>query len=341
MIGILPTELVQQALVFCRPRDVAAFSQTCRQSRALVYESEDQFLWRELFLAVPFDDLTDSPDQDTKSSCDWKSELQARLRAETLVTLSYDDMRTRDHDAISNAFDTLTRVLNSTPPEEPKNLRWVTSTAARSFVFSDYDHFPRFLSNAQPIHQLLAFSWDLWGLNMSNGGLGERILDDARYFVYNLSKYSAKSNWGAFCWTNSEGGTPIYMANWEHIKHCVAILLLHGKDFEQPPHGLRHAVAYSAPDSHLRASDDWAGVEGVWLRDVCFLDYTTLFGTFTICCGCPSPKGSFPRSQCACVNYSLLCARYERYSSPLPMNTGISPHTRESSSKVLRVSRSW
>ena len=289
MIGTLPTELVQHILVFCRPKDVATFSQTCRQSRVLIYGTNDQFLWRELFLAVPFDDLAD-PDRGLEAPGDWKSELQVRIRAETLVTLPYEDMRTGDHDSISNAFDTLTRVLNSTPPDEPKNLRWLTSIAARSFVFNDYDRFPRFLSNTQPLHRLLAFSWDLWGLGMSKGGLREHLLDDARYFVYNLSKYSAKSNWGAFSWTSSEGRT-IFVANWEHIKHCVTTLLLHGGDVDLPPHGLRHAVPYSAPGSYLRASDDWAGVEGVWLRDVCFLDYTTLFGKSAVCCGCFLPNG--------------------------------------------------
>ena len=304
MISTLPTELVQHILVFCRPKDVATFSRTCRKSHALVYATEDQFLWREVFLAVPFDDLTESPDQDQESSGDWRSELQTRMRAETLVTLSYEDMRARDHDLVSNAFDTLTKVLNSTPPGELKNLRWMTSIAARSFVFNDYDRFPRFLSNTQPLHHLLALSWDLWGPNVSGGGPKERPLNDARHFVYNLSKYSAKSNWGAFCWTSSEGSTPIFTANWEHIKHCVTILLLHGEDIDLPPYGLRHAVAYSAPDSHLRASDDWAGVEGVWLRDVCFLDYTTLFGGSTIRCGRFSPNGTFLRPQCAWVNYS-------------------------------------
>ena len=307
MIGILPTELTQHVLIFCQPRDVAAFSQTCRKSRALVYESEDQFLWRELFLAVPFNDLADSPDEDLRSSGDWKSELQARIRAETLVTLSYDDMRSRDHDSISNAFDTFTRVLTSTPLEEPKNLRWLASTAARSFVFNDYNNFPRFLSTTQPLHRLLALSWDLWGLRMSNEGLGERILDDARYFVYNLSKYSANSNWGAFCWTGSEGGTPIFTANWEHLKYCVVILLLHGEDVELPPYGLCHAVAYSAPDSHLSASDDWAGVEGIWLRDVCFLDYTTLFGGSRACSERFASNKFSPRPQRACVNSNRSC----------------------------------
>jgi hypothetical protein len=293
MIGTLPTELVQHILVFCRHKDVAAFSQTCRQSRSLVYETEDQFLWRELFLAVPFDDPTESPDQDLGAFSDWKSELQARMRAETLVTLPYDEMRSRDHDSVSNAFDVLMRVLNSTPPDEPKNLHWLTSIAAKSFVFNDYDHFPRFLSNTQPLHQLLALSWDLWGFGMSHGGLKGQLLDDARHFAYNLSKYSAKTNWGAFRWTGSEGGTSIFTANWEHIKHCVAILLLYGDDFELPPCGLRHAVSYSAPDSHLKASDDWAGVEGVWLRDVRFLDYSTFFGGRCVRCGQFPPNGSF------------------------------------------------
>jgi len=339
MIGTLPTELVQHILTFCRPKDVAAFSQTCRKSYALIYESEDQFLWRELFLAVPFDDPTGSPDQDLGSSGDWKSELQARIRAETLVTLSYDDMRTRDHDLVSNAFDTLTTVLNSTSTDEPKNLRWLASTAARSFVFNDYDHFPRFLSNTQPLHQLLALSWDLWGLRMSKEGLGGRILEDARYFVYNLSKYSVNSNWGPFCWAGSEGRTPIFTANWEHIKHCVAILLLHGKEIELPPYGLRHAVAYSAPDSHLRASDDWAGVEGVWLRDVCFLDYTTLFGKPRIRCERFTSDRFSLRPQRACVSSNYSRPGCENYFSLLPMNMGISLPMVESSSKVIRVSK--
>lgn len=339
MIGILPTELVQYILTFCRPKDVAAFSQTCRPARTLIYESEDQFLWRELFFAVPFDDLTDCPDQDSRSSGDWKDELRARVRAETLVTLPYEDMRTRDHDSISSAFDTLTRVLQSTPPGEPKNLGWLASTAARSFVFNDYDHFPRFLLNTQPVHHILALSWDLWGLGMSKSGLRERILDDARYFVYNLSKYSAKSNWGAFCWSGWQDGVPIFTANWEHIKHCVVILLLHGEDVEFPPYGLRNAIPYSAPDTHLRASDDWAGVEGVWLRDVCFLDYTTLFGTRIIRCdGFPSNVLSL-RSQCACMKCHRSCAGCERYSSPPRTNMGISRHTWESSSKVSHVSK--
>lgn len=303
MIGSLPTELVQHILILCRPKDVASFSQTCRQSRALVHGSEDQFLWRELFLAVPFDDLTDSPDRGSRSSDDWKSELQTRIRAETLVTLSYEDMRAGDHDLISNAFDTLIKVLDSTPPNKQKNLCWLASTVAGSFVFRDYDHFPRFLPNTQPVHQLLALSWDQWGLGAFDRGLAERILDDARYFVYNLSKYSAKSNWGVFRWSNSEGGISVFAANWEHIKHCIVILLLHGEDVQLPPHGLRNAVSYSAPDSHLRASDDWAGAEGVWLRDVCFLDYTTLFGRSDIYQKRVSPDVLFHRPQCAYLKY--------------------------------------
>ena len=338
MIGTLPIELVQHILIFCGPKDVAAFSQTCRKLGSFVYETEDQFLWRELFLAVPFDDLAKSHSREPEATGEWKKELQTRVRAETLVTLSYEDMRAKDHDSISNAFDTLTRVLYSTPPDEYKNLCWLTSLAAGSFVFNDYDRFPRFLSNTQPLHQLLASSWDLWGSTL-NGARRKRLLDDARYFVYNLSKYSAESNWGAFSWTGSEGSTRVFTANWEHIKHCVSILLLHGENDDRPPYGLRRAVAYSAPDSHMRASDDWAGVEGVWLRDVCFLDYTTLFGETSTCCRCLSPNEFFLRPQCACVNYNVSCAGCEYHFSPLPTNTGTSLHSRGNSSKVLRVFR--
>jgi hypothetical protein len=247
-------------------------------------------------------------------------------------------MRARDHDSISNAFDTLVRVLHATSPGKPKNLDWLASTAARSFVFNDYDRFPRFLSNTQPVHQLLLLSWDPSGFRTSNGGLRGRILDDARYFVYNLSKYSVKSNWGAFCLSGSEDGALMFTANWEHIRYCGHILQLRGKDVESPPYGLCNAIAYSAPDSHSRASDDWAGVEGVWMRDVHYLDYGTLIGT-SATCGCPSSDVFSPRPQCACVECHLSWVRYEHYFRLPQTNMEISLPMRVNSLKVLRASR--
>ena len=186
-----------------------------------------------------------------------------------------------DHDLISGAFDTLVRVLHSAPPRGQRDLGWLADIASKSCVFNDYDRFPRFLSNVQSVHRLLALMWDLSGSGVAKGELRKRILDDARYFVYNLSKYSAKSNWGPFCLFSLKVDMPTFTPNWEHVRHCVNILLLHERDVEFPPYGLRNAIGYSAPDSHSRASDDWAGVEGVWIRDIYFLDYSTLFGTST------------------------------------------------------------
>lgn len=182
-----------------------------------------------------------------------------------------------DHDLISNAYDTLVRALHSAPPRGQKDLDWLADIASKSCVFNDYDRFPRFLSNAQSVHLLLALMWDLSGSGVAEGELKKRILNGARCFVYNQSKYSAKSNWGPFCLFSSEDDMPTFTPNWEHIKYCVSILLLHERDVDFPPYVLRNAIAYSAPDSHSRASDDWAGVEGVWRQDVFFLDNGTLF----------------------------------------------------------------
>lgn len=57
--GILPTEVVELILISAAtdgfPHAIAAFAQTSKFNRALVYESKDQHLWREVFLAT-FDD---------------------------------------------------------------------------------------------------------------------------------------------------------------------------------------------------------------------------------------------------------------------------------------------
>ena len=49
----LPPEIAEHALALATPADVAAFAQTSRAARRIVYAPPDQFLWRLLFLRVP------------------------------------------------------------------------------------------------------------------------------------------------------------------------------------------------------------------------------------------------------------------------------------------------
>ncbi|KZT56819.1 hypothetical protein CALCODRAFT_302360 [Calocera cornea HHB12733] len=86
----LPPEISQRFLALCDPGDVAAFAQTSRANRAFVYESYDQFLWRELFLEH-FDDprLTDPASallwSRTSKLNLWQTQLCERIRARQVL----------------------------------------------------------------------------------------------------------------------------------------------------------------------------------------------------------------------------------------------------------------
>lgn len=82
----IPEEIAEQTLVLCHPRDVASFAQTCRAAWSFVNDTKDQYLWRQLFLLFPFDDPRTTcrgPRLDIQFN--WKTELQHRLRAETVA----------------------------------------------------------------------------------------------------------------------------------------------------------------------------------------------------------------------------------------------------------------
>jgi hypothetical protein len=116
--------------------------------------------------------------------------------------------------------------------------------------------------------------------------------------VYDLRHYTLESNWGVYRAVGTEQlnetrARYIYEADWEHVRHCVNAVLF-GIKYDDgtaavphppgpakvlcPPMGLNSIRAYSAPGSFDRKPDDWAGVEGVWIRYVCFMDYSDLSG---------------------------------------------------------------
>src|SRR6267154_1010881 len=79
----IPSEITEQALTLCHPRDVASFSQTCRKAYRLVYGSPDQYLWRQLFLQFPFDDPRQMQFAFLEDSqVNWRDELHRRMEAQ-------------------------------------------------------------------------------------------------------------------------------------------------------------------------------------------------------------------------------------------------------------------
>ncbi|KAH9075768.1 hypothetical protein EDB83DRAFT_2218397, partial [Lactarius deliciosus] len=91
-----------------------------------------------------------------------------------------------------------------------------------------------------------------------------------------LRNYTRETHWGPF----TDGGDCV---NWSHVNAFVTVIAMNLRDFggdwprEFKPRaivqGLESCRAYSAPGTLQRSPLDWAGVEGQWLRIVCFCDY--------------------------------------------------------------------
>lgn len=266
MIDVLPSETIEYILTLCTPRDVASFAQTCSSAHRLIYQSSDNHLWRQLFLAVPFDDLRLSPDFTPESTLDWKSELINRVGAElTLISHSTSE------DAIEGALDIVLHTVRQAPVGGPKlsaNIAWANHLL-EPHVITTLTQGP----SSQTLAQLLAYM-GLTQLDPSEPAQDLRIRSKAH--VYDLRQYTLESTFGIF----RIKGTRVYGPNWVHLQYCVNVVVTSVPDsvlgYILPPRGLEATRAHSAPVTSSHSPRDWAGVEGVWRRYVCFMGYGDL-----------------------------------------------------------------
>ncbi|RPD81629.1 hypothetical protein L226DRAFT_3085 [Lentinus tigrinus ALCF2SS1-7] len=129
----LPAEVIERVLTFSDPRDVSRYARTCHYAHKLVYEADDQYLWRELYLGRPFDDLRQaiatpkgriaapSPSgiQATNSESDatheqdveWRPELQRRVQAELIANSG-----TRDAELLQAAYEAFLSAIDTAVP---------------------------------------------------------------------------------------------------------------------------------------------------------------------------------------------------------------------------------
>ncbi|KAL7285800.1 hypothetical protein ACG7TL_000909 [Trametes sanguinea] len=159
----LPTELIERVLIFSDPRDVLRYAQTSRLARKLVLEPKDHFLWRELYLGRPFDDLRHTvtvPQRhhvlksdaelsgargDIPTSSSWLSELLRRMQAEAIAASSE-----RDPGQLRSAFETFVAAIETAAPvredeisadgktvlSRSENLHWLDRVLRRTRVLN-------------------------------------------------------------------------------------------------------------------------------------------------------------------------------------------------------------
>jgi hypothetical protein len=284
MLSTVPPELTERTLSLCHPRDVAAFAQTCRRAYILVYQSSDQYLWRTLFLSYPFDDprLTtgSSSSSSSHSKVDWREKLQRRVRAEQIAR--HDGDRREFVDVL---LECIREAAPCAPRESSHNISWATTVLAIE-VSPWIEQFLRLgLFEPPSLEHLTLDAENLrahLALSLDHGACPDaleklKILRRmSRAYVYDLRNYTGEAHWGPFT-------SACDCVNWRHINAIVTVITMNLRDFgvhwpnEFRPQGtilgLEACRAYSAPGTLKRSSLDWAGVEGYWMRIVCFCDY--------------------------------------------------------------------
>ncbi|KAF9817460.1 hypothetical protein IEO21_03417 [Rhodonia placenta] len=279
----LPPELVERILLFCHPCDVAKFTETCKAAYSLVYKAEDQYLWRELFLAWPFDDLRKAPQpllaRKPVTEHDWRTALQRRVEAGDLILrkdVFSGPQLLRALEALVSVVETALPLSDSPDSDESANLQWL-ETLLHHIAFDAAALVP---TERQLYARLMTYHALSYESDVRSPILRKRLNErrrQSRCFVYDLRKYREETLWGPY--RRNEKGELV--ADWEHVQHVVNVVAL--KLCELPGMALRlyckprsgpaATQAFSAPFAHDREPHDWAGVAGTWRRFVCFMDY--------------------------------------------------------------------
>lgn len=304
----IPQELTEHVLKFCHPRDIARCAAACRPLHDIVYNANDQMLWRESLLSYPFDDPRKALGCPPSSSAeiDWRSEVQQRVEAENILRTRFDspilgvtvldhgeetvDLGDEEEDRpLRRALDTVISAIGSAPPGSTGssfNLEWAESVLLKSPVFmflteTPYPWLPRDMDNPDCTRQLFARLQSCLALSHEDGrttASNKRLAllrSVSRCFVYDLRKYRQETYWGPYLLD----GNRRLKVNWDHVRHIQNIVLLNLRDFPTswkrvwPQWGIQSVRPYSAPGMDKRKPWDWAGVEGKWRRVVCFMDY--------------------------------------------------------------------
>ncbi|KZV95623.1 hypothetical protein EXIGLDRAFT_468470 [Exidia glandulosa HHB12029] len=279
----IPTELVEHIIYNLDPEDLTRIALVSKALHVLVYETSDKHIWRVIFLTL-FDDpnhalphiaaeLPENPEHDPATLYDWRSNLQRRIRARNIMR-KFLDASTADR---IFCLETLVDIVLTAAPFSDV----VPDSRSTTFVHTLLDSYPipglaHWIPTTAREHQLKAWLRSFGPAapkhpDVSNLDLERKV---ARAFVYDLRNYQRENWWGPYLETKN--------VNWQHVD-AIAQIVLHNllehhtnEPSAFPPLGFHNVRRFSARDYSKRAEEDWAGVEGIWTRVVCFMDYRDL-----------------------------------------------------------------
>ncbi|KAH9080329.1 hypothetical protein EDB83DRAFT_2513237 [Lactarius deliciosus] len=300
-LALIPQEIIERALTFLDPLYVASFSQTSRQYNNLVYHPRDNHLWRELYLAQPFDDprlaLTPRLERVPMESIDWKGSLQAIIRARTVLK-DPSKCRPGERETILRTLIAMLRGAAPAPSFCEKtlsdNLVWLVAKLRDGTLLNDGS-----LPLSQTEAQLRAYLLVHLGLTPSDA----RSIDKAaaRAFVYDLRNYCFEGSFGPY-FPDGSGSV-----NWVHLHAIHRVVAMHLIDLRETelfvfpliPMNMPYCQSIIPPGLDLKKTHDWAGIEGLWHYSFCFIDHRELLREYL---------PSFRRADINCVefnNYAL------------------------------------
>lgn len=296
MLAILPPEIIEQILLMLDPIDVAMFSQACREFHNLVYHSRDHHLWRALYLAQPFDDprlsLTPRLHRVPPEDIDWKSSLQAIVRARTVLT---DPSKCRPGER-KDILRTLIQLLRGAAPAQSfggdnlsENLVWLVAMLRDGVFLNEEEEKKKWKEGGEEKDapgrsttpdseevQMRAYLLTHLGLTPSDATNASKAA--ALAFVYDLHNYRYDSSFGPFM---SDGSGRI---NWVHVHAIHRTIAMHlvdlreGEPFVFPliPISMPYCQSVIPPGLNLDKERDWAGIDGLWHCTFSFIDHRDL-----------------------------------------------------------------
>lgn len=238
----------------------------------------------------------------------WRSEVHRRTEAQIFLTRfgqSFDASTEKMSSRRFNSLATLLSTLVTTPPASPtlthsQNVAWVDGMLAPDkfapeLFLKHFFHDPNVKQPLTPDRQLTA-KLQVHFLSTKHHIPYSRQSEarlNARAYVYNIHNYRPEGWHGP--WVMEDGRM---QPNWIHLAACQRVILANlmqrrtiGQAYPLPPTGVeatwgRGAKAvmagYEANPSRINENGihDWAGVEGIWKRLVCFMDYRDFHGMF-------------------------------------------------------------
>ena len=275
----LPQEIVEEIILYLDPVHVAAVAQCSTYFRSVVYNPEDQALWRALYLEQQFDDprkcvsLQGYP----KGDIDWKGELQRFVRARTVL---HDPSLCRPGERLTILKTLLEIVCYVHPLAEAeaedfsrisRNLLWVAAVL-RGGAFLDQTQSAEDKSVEE--EDLCARLHTHFGLTHVDIRHSARVR--SRAYVYDLRNYRWDNEFGPF---DDKG-----CVNWVHVRAVHHIVSMHLVDLQEDedfefaifPLSIPFTQIVIPEGVNLDEEEDWAGVAGLWRVSFCFCDHREL-----------------------------------------------------------------